>query len=327
MNKNIKRKGNLKYSLLLLLLLAVLLVSSTYAWFTANKVVSISTIDVNVQAQNGLQISADASNWKAILQKTDITGATATYATNKNQVPDILETISTAGNVTSGYLDMFAGSVSSHEGEYILKATKEAAEQAGTTGKYIAFDVFLKVDQDTDIVLTTDSSVEYKPETTDRGLQNAARVAFLVKGNVGPGSTSQNAQELDGGDTSSTYIWEPNYDVHTASAVQHAKDTYGITTTTTGGSQLSYDGIKADISGTDVKVGEANKTYHPDNFEKVTPKISTKQVFDENQTLFKLTAGVTKVRIYMWIEGQDVDCENNASGSDVSFNLQFSVAE
>ena len=27
----------------------------------------------------------------------------------------------------------------------------------------------------------------------------------------------------------------------------------------------------------------------------------------------------------MWIEGQDVDCENNASGSDISFNVQFSI--
>lgn len=27
----------------------------------------------------------------------------------------------------------------------------------------------------------------------------------------------------------------------------------------------------------------------------------------------------------MWIEGQDVDCENNASGATVSFNLQFSL--
>ena len=30
------------------------------------------------------------------------------------------------------------------------------------------------------------------------------------------------------------------------------------------------------------------------------------------------------MRIYMWIEGQDVDCENNASGGDLTFNLQFS---
>ena len=45
----------------------------------------------------------------------------------------------------------------------------------------------------------------------------------------------------------------------------------------------------------------------------------------ENQTFMTLTAGITKIRVYMWVEGQDVDCENQASGSDISFNLQFAV--
>ena len=27
----------------------------------------------------------------------------------------------------------------------------------------------------------------------------------------------------------------------------------------------------------------------------------------------------------MWIEGQDVDCENNASGGNIQFNLQMST--
>ena len=34
---------------------------------------------------------------------------------------------------------------------------------------------------------------------------------------------------------------------------------------------------------------------------------------------------ITKVRIYFWVEGQDVDCENNASGGDISLKLQFSL--
>ena len=41
--------------------------------------------------------------------------------------------------------------------------------------------------------------------------------------------------------------------------------------------------------------------------------------------MFTLAKGVTKLRIYMWIEGQDVDCENAASGGNVSFNLQLSL--
>ena len=43
-------------------------------------------------------------------------------------------------------------------------------------------------------------------------------------------------------------------------------------------------------------------------------------------TFDNLAAGVTKVRVYMWIEGQDVDCENMASGTNVNFNVQFSKA-
>ena len=40
---------------------------------------------------------------------------------------------------------------------------------------------------------------------------------------------------------------------------------------------------------------------------------------------FDVAEGVTKVRIYMWIEGQDVDCEDHASGSALTYNLQFSI--
>ena len=66
--ENKKRKGNLKYSILLLLLIAILLITSTYAWFTANQVVSVGTLDVQVQAANGLQISVDAIHGKHLYQ-------------------------------------------------------------------------------------------------------------------------------------------------------------------------------------------------------------------------------------------------------------------
>jgi hypothetical protein len=40
---------------------------------------------------------------------------------------------------------------------------------------------------------------------------------------------------------------------------------------------------------------------------------------------FSLDAGITKFRVYIWVEGQDVDCENDASGSKVSYNIQLSM--
>ena len=39
----------------------------------------------------------------------------------------------------------------------------------------------------------------------------------------------------------------------------------------------------------------------------------------------QLKAGVTKIRVYMWVEGQDVDCENSASGTEIKFDLQFTA--
>ena len=40
---------------------------------------------------------------------------------------------------------------------------------------------------------------------------------------------------------------------------------------------------------------------------------------------FKLKVGVTKLRIYFWVEGQDIDTENNAAGYKMSLNLQFTI--
>ena len=46
---------------------------------------------------------------------------------------------------------------------------------------------------------------------------------------------------------------------------------------------------------------------------------------ENNHELFDLNAGITKLRIYFWLEGQDVDCENNASLGDLSITLKLST--
>ena len=56
MGKNQKKKNNLKLAILLLILLLMVLIASTYAWFTANQTVTVDSVDVHIEAQNGLQI-------------------------------------------------------------------------------------------------------------------------------------------------------------------------------------------------------------------------------------------------------------------------------
>ncbi len=338
MKKKNQRKTAIMSTLLLLLLTAILLITSTFAWFTANQTVTISTLNVSVQASNGLQISADGTTWKAVLSNEDITGASTKYAAAKNQIPKQLAPVSTVGEVdeTTGYMNMFSGNVAANKaGYYMITSDKQTDKNESgetATGQYIAFDIFLKVDASTDTQIYlngTNSHVTFKDGTQDKGLQNASRIAFINEGTVANGSTLATIQALKGGETGTTFIWEPNYDVHTSAATKNAEDTYGITDLAEKDAAiLPYSGIKAAIAS-DKAVDITKTAAATDYFSAVTPSLSTTKASTTNQSLtnLKLKAGVTKVRIYMWVEGQDVDCENSASGSDLSFDLQLTTLD
>ena len=327
-----------KYRLLILLLLlfgtGTLLTTSTYAWFTSNKNVSVESLEVNIEAKNGIQISADGTNWKAMVQKSDLAGAkTGKYSAAVNQLPTTLEPVSTAAIVdTNGRLPMYYGVVETseseaHNGEYILTATKEedkddSTRTDGTIGKYIAFDVFFKVSADTPVYLTAGSGVTSTDET-DKGIKNASRIAFVTLGHTTDGDTLANIQALNNGASSTVTLWEQNYDVHTAAGVNQAQDVYGLTTTQEGAAALAYRGVINTISVSEDIL--QSDTSDNTKFADVTPSIKTTKGFTTNTSLFTLTSGITKVRVYMWVEGQDVDCENNASGGNIKFDLKITT--
>ena len=249
MNKKSKRKNDLRSSIILLLILLLLLISSTYAWFTANQTVTISSLDVTIEASNGLQISADATNWKAILANTDL-ASDAAYSGNTNQIPTSMVPVSTIGTPDeNGNLEMYYGTVAANsDGDYALTATLEQ-DAAGTTGKYIAFDIFLKVVGYTDLELTNASSVVMNGN--DKGIKQASRVAFVIQGTKDAGTAVGDITAMKGGTGADVHIWEPNANWHTSAAVSHAFDTYGITTpeSTNGASvdAVEYYGINQPI--------------------------------------------------------------------------------
>ena len=60
-------------------------------------------------------------------------------------------------------------------------------------------------------------------------------------------------------------------------------------------------------------------------FRTVDIDIATVSNNNSNISAFELQEGISKVRVYLWVEGQDVDCENNASIGDIVFDLQFTT--
>ena len=326
-NKRKKRSKKIFIAILMILFSGVVLTASTYAWFTANKTVTVEQIEVNVAASNGLQISVDASNWKTLISNADIKGAGTTYTGAVNQLPttSIVPT-SSIGEVdaATGFMKMFKGEIiSSSTGTNILKAERSTETHSTTSGDFIAFDLFFQVTEDTPVYLTNASNVI--AVDASKGIENAARVAFVEQGNAAAGTAVGTVQGLKSDGKKPAIIWEPNIDVHKPAAVVAALSTYEITTTETGAARINYNGVKAPIpEEANIPLKSADTNY----FSAVTPALTSVAAGipdTDYLQLFTLKAGTTKVRIYMWVEGQDVDCENNASGSSLAYNLQFSV--
>ena len=328
-NKRKKRSKKIFIAILMILFSGVVLTASTYAWFTANKTVTVDKIEVNVAASNGLQISVDATSWKTLISNDDIRGAGTTYAGAVNQLPttSIVPT-SSIGEIdtTTGFMKMFKGDIiSSATGTNILKAVQSTETHGTASGDFIAFDLFFQVTEETPVYLTSASKVIAVGDS--KGIENAARVAFVEQGNAAAGTAVGTVQGLKSDGKKPAIIWEPNTDVHKPAAVVAALSTYGITTTETGAARINYNGVKALIpEDANIPLNSADTNY----FSAVTPALTSVAAGIPESAylqLFTLKAGTTKVRIYMWVEGQDVDCENNASGSSLAYNLQFSVLD
>lgn len=339
MKKNTKAsKQKLNNLLMILLLTAVLLIMSTYAWFTANRTVNIDAIDVKVATSSGLQISADGIEWKTVLTKDDVVNAYKTYTTSVNQLPSIMAPISSAMELDSnGHLKMFFGSVeadmntsSSTYSEYLLTTSLQTDVESSTVitngefdkGYYMAFDVFLKVETAANELYMSGTVTE---PTTYKGLENAARIA-LVKSATSV-ETDASTAEIQGISTvgGTVMSWEPNADTHTQNGVNNAAALGWATLSVgSGNPAVIYDGSSGEVS--DVILSEATAAMNPTAFSTVTPTWTTTKAEVPNLSINGgLDKGVTKVRLYFWIEGQDVDCENNASGTDVQFDLSFSL--
>ena len=332
METNNRRKLRIVYLTILLIFTFSMFSTTSYAWFTTNRIITIKTIDVHVAASGGIQISTDGNNWKAIITPDEITEAhSTTYPTSVNQIPASLEPVSSGKQVdTNGFLKLYYGLTNNTmSGEYTLASTRSMEHEgsgAESNGKFIAFDLFFKADNPVDLYLTKESGVTYKDPETSKGIANAFRVAFVNEGNVPDGTNLNTIQALREATDGDAYIWEPNYDTHTVAGVTNARETYEIETTTTNGDRIPYDGIINEFAESDgVTVKTAKSSIYPNLFRRVNVDYYTKNGFTENTQAFSLDRGITKMRIYVWIEGQDVDCENNASYDFISFDLQLSV--
>ena len=255
MNENKQKNSRRRLNSLILLVAftAIMLIVSTYAWFSTQKNVSLSGLEGTVKVAEGLQISLDAKTWKNGIDFKDFTeqtfidayvpGATlehpyqypdpaksdGTKIAATNVLPDELLPVSTTGagdditGANSKTMAMYNGE--NINGNQLVSITKMAEEKASG---YYAIDLFLQNSSKSTVtvdplqlqagsVLTVKSTTK---QTT--GLQNTARVALVqyansndekVKVDLTP-STENIIAGTTNTDITSVAIWEPNANAH-----------------------------------------------------------------------------------------------------------------
>ena len=333
--RNRKSKRKVNSLLTMVVLTAILMVTSTYAWFSANREVSITGITAKVKAAEGLQISLDGETWGStvVASKSALT-ALATANKNTMQFPDELIPVSTDGTITSGDMNFWYGDVSA-DGSYLDNVV---AVSATSGGKYIAFDCYFKnassqttdpfqFNAGTNVALTTGQSNAEDNGVADTGLENSVRAGLVLYDSTAPLSALGSAvRALTAGTSPKAVIWEPNYNVHIAEVVtndariQAANSAFNTLTLTSASVQTKFEDIDVAAAADNTDLGTPTTMQTAAALTAVQRLVAV----DGTTQLSLVGNAISKTRIYIWLEGQDPDCNDTAStGNSVSFVLNF----
>ena len=359
-SKKNKKKSEMNAMFFIILLALVIFIISTYAWFSTQRNVSITNLNGTVEVAEGLEISLDAENWSNGLVLGDEEGQLDiiddAYEGNHNIKPTEMLPVSTLGLAGSNRTDllMLRGTLNnSIQLNNIQEMDEEETNSEMTTYPgYFAFDVFLKNSSrqdelDDTLQLNYDSSLEImETEKSTTGLQNTARVAFAKY--AGTSDTMADAATIlketagIGVGGSPVYItdvaiWEPNSNDHVDYVVQNNNKVTGVGANFNATTQMDTYALTDSSEGqsiADIYKWDGSERYLQKQNVLQTTKTSTEDysIAEGVQNLVSTSDGTTdfgiapnkicRLRIYVWLEGQDVDCINYAShGGGVKVNI------
>lgn len=381
--------------ILLIAFTAILLIVSTYAWFTTQKDVTVSNLRGVVEVAESLEISLDGAKWgheidlsDAATSLTAVTGTgsitTGSYTGNTNHVPTELFPVSISGEKVTGDLKLLVNRAK-YNGTKITEVVPADESKTDVTDPayagYYAFDIFLRNLSKADVtakdvlqlnsnsyawVLPTGVSINDVGGTAhtgdaSAGLQNTLRIAFArygagdntVTDSFIPATANQATILADTKTITDVAIWEPNADMHVDSvigSIATKPDNVLATAAKPGTGWTDYwiDATKFFTKVVGSGVTSVEDVYAWDNTSLKTPKTVQTSAYYAANTMPYIAGGtvnlttidetpqdftlakdsVTKVRVYIWMEGQDPDntvLSSKGGGIEVQIGLTKSL--
>lgn len=328
--KIIKEASSKNFNLMLLVtfFIGVLLIFSAYAWFYASLDVQVKFINLIVSKKNGLFISLDGNDFDSSVQISKenlINNLKNTYPNNNSQWAEYgLYPVSSLGipDSNSAQFDIYYASGFSVDGinkKSYLTTRKSQELYPDDNKNYIAFDLFLKnitgspvsdnlyIDEGTNVIVDEGNTEQIQ------GLVNSVRMGFVKIGTVPRTSTIDEIQNMECNNNCEMIIYEPNSTSHTDLSIERAKK-YGINLMD--GQYYPTIGVAKEMNFYDIS--EVIKGNPSENFKLQETRFSI------DEPIFELPDGITKIRVYVWLEGQDIDSlETRSEGADVSVMINL----
>jgi len=302
---------------------------------------SVSTINIKVQGVEGIEFSADGENWGSSIDADDIIEAGGLipykfYPVSTSAVSNssgLLNFYDVSYTTTGSRVTMTSSytSISPIESNGVLTGWDSTDE-----GLYICFDLYIHAEHAQTVILNAGTSVI---SDVDTGAQLAVRVAFLNLGTIAESEyNSSNPTDLTSliGEDIQAVIFEPN-------AQWHASDAITMGYSSENGIIDPYyaiSGIGEGIPATPLTQEEKANIESIsclqliDSITYAGASVYQSSIYsdvllepDTEHTIASVDGGYSKLRIYMWLEGQDGDCVNQISGSYVTFNIKLTTKE
>lgn len=318
-NLNQKQKkqkiGNIVKCLYVVLILSILLVNATYTWFSLTRTPKLSDLYISIGSNTGMELAHDplSEEWTQHLDMREVL---------QNMAP--LKPVTWVHSEQCFYAAEFGidGRISG-----ITKKLSDDrnANRTDSEGYYIKHSFYAHTGTPTKVSLTpakvgADGLEGYGTyligtpvwdgqavlhENGGHGAEFAMRVGIRI--------TKLDLQGAPTGETPLFYVYEPNYDGH-AEGENSVVETFGL------------DG-QTPLVPTEQLIRQTSSAWteaYP-----VEKNVIVKELgdFTTDTYLFDLNAEeIAQIELYFWLEGQDIDCNNQiGQAAQIFANVQFSA--
>lgn len=308
------------------------LIVSSYAWFSSTLDVEIRDFRVFSDTKNGLFISLDGVNWTEsvdITKENIITNLKAIYPNHTNQWSNGMKSVSTIGlkrmtdakfTIFGNKKDLFTRIAYDNTDTIITHQLSE--DFPNDDAEFVAFDIFLKNVTGSPIsdnlYISKDSFIgDSVNNVHDDTALNSVRLGLVIYDSVSNQSNITTIQNTSCKNNCIQHIYEPYSENHNERSIRILKahnveiedgvryPTYALINS--GDSVNMWAGIID--SGIDF---DENYFDYQDT------------ITNFNDSICKLPDGIIKIRVYIWIEAQDIDIiEESSDGYYISVMLTF----